>query len=63
MTKLLINTLIFAFFLQICNEDVTLKCNADFERAYNSEPMDVEFVYCRYFNALPKICIDELQDT
>ncbi|XP_048791082.1 RNA helicase Mov10l1 isoform X1 [Lagopus muta] len=36
-----------AYVTEICNEDVTLKCNADFERAYNSEPMDVEFVYCR----------------
>uniref|UniRef100_A0A669P0X8 RNA helicase n=1 Tax=Phasianus colchicus TaxID=9054 RepID=A0A669P0X8_PHACC len=36
-----------AYVTEICNEDVTLKCNADFERAYNSEPMDVEFVHCR----------------
>uniref|UniRef100_A0A803XQ40 RNA helicase n=1 Tax=Meleagris gallopavo TaxID=9103 RepID=A0A803XQ40_MELGA len=34
-----------AYVTEICNEDVTLKCNADFERAYNSEPMDVEFVH------------------
>ncbi|NXJ11177.1 M10L1 helicase, partial [Odontophorus gujanensis] len=36
-----------AYVTEICNEDVTLKCNADFERTYNSEPMDVEFVHCR----------------
>ncbi|XP_021240406.1 RNA helicase Mov10l1 isoform X2 [Numida meleagris] len=36
-----------AYVTEICNENVTLKCNADFERAYNSEPMDVEFVHCR----------------
>ncbi|POI31676.1 hypothetical protein CIB84_004573 [Bambusicola thoracicus] len=51
-----------AYVTEICNEDVSLKCNADFERAYNSEPMDVEFVHCRYFYRLPKSCIDELQD-
>ncbi|NXK28851.1 M10L1 helicase, partial [Arenaria interpres] len=32
---------------EICNEDVTLKFNANFEQVYNSEPMDVEFVHCR----------------
>ncbi|NXT46267.1 M10L1 helicase, partial [Pluvianellus socialis] len=32
---------------EICNENVTLKFNADFEEAYNLEPMDVEFVHCR----------------
>ncbi|KFV10524.1 Putative helicase Mov10l1, partial [Tauraco erythrolophus] len=36
-----------AYITEICNEDVTLKCNADFERSYNLEPMDVEFVHCR----------------
>ncbi|KFR11161.1 Putative helicase Mov10l1, partial [Opisthocomus hoazin] len=36
-----------AYITEICNEDVTLKLNADFEQAYNLEPMDVEFVYCR----------------
>ncbi|NXQ91166.1 M10L1 helicase, partial [Nyctibius grandis] len=36
-----------AYVTEICNEDVTLKCNADFEQAYNLEPMDVEFVHCR----------------
>ncbi|NXK13450.1 M10L1 helicase, partial [Herpetotheres cachinnans] len=38
-----------AYITEICNEDVTLKFNADFEQAYNLEPMDVEFVHCRYF--------------
>ncbi|XP_010133738.1 PREDICTED: putative helicase Mov10l1, partial [Buceros rhinoceros silvestris] len=32
---------------EICNEDITLKLNADFEQAYDLEPMDVEFVHCR----------------
>nr|XP_021154068.1 RNA helicase Mov10l1 isoform X2 [Columba livia] len=36
-----------AYITEICNEDVTLKLNADFEQAYNLEPMDVEFVHCR----------------
>ncbi|XP_058681814.1 RNA helicase Mov10l1-like [Poecile atricapillus] len=36
-----------AYVAEICEEDVTLKVNADFERAYNLEPMDVEFVHCR----------------
>ncbi|XP_059703916.1 RNA helicase Mov10l1 [Haemorhous mexicanus] len=35
-----------AYVAEICEEDVTLKVNADFERAYNLEPMDVEFVHC-----------------
>ncbi|XP_054033811.1 RNA helicase Mov10l1 [Dryobates pubescens] len=30
---------------EICNEDVTLMFNADFEETYNLEPMDVEFVH------------------
>uniref|UniRef100_A0A8B9UA72 RNA helicase n=1 Tax=Anas zonorhyncha TaxID=75864 RepID=A0A8B9UA72_9AVES len=38
-----------AYITEIRNEEVTLKFNADFEQAYNSEPMDVEFVHCRYF--------------
>ncbi|NXJ47348.1 M10L1 helicase, partial [Spizaetus tyrannus] len=36
-----------AYITEICNEDVTLKFNADFEQTYNLEPMDVEFVHCR----------------
>lgn len=32
---------------QIHEEDVTLKLNPEFEQAYNSEPMDVEFTYNR----------------
>ncbi|NXU56710.1 M10L1 helicase, partial [Turnix velox] len=39
----------FAYITEIYNEEVTLKFNADFEKAYNLEPMDVEFVHCRYF--------------
>ncbi|NWX12963.1 M10L1 helicase, partial [Aegotheles bennettii] len=38
-----------AYITEICDEDVTLKFNAGFEQAYNFEPMDVEFVHCRYF--------------
>ncbi|XP_066040646.1 RNA helicase Mov10l1 isoform X1 [Chamaea fasciata] len=36
-----------AYVAEICEEDVTLKVNEDFERTYNLEPMDVEFVHCR----------------
>ncbi|XP_074024324.1 RNA helicase Mov10l1 [Numenius arquata] len=36
-----------AYITEICNEDITLKFNANFEQVYNSEPMDVEFVHCR----------------
>uniref|UniRef100_A0A8C3NJH1 RNA helicase n=1 Tax=Geospiza parvula TaxID=87175 RepID=A0A8C3NJH1_GEOPR len=43
-----------AYVAEICEEDVTLKVNADFERAYNLEPMDVEFVHCRCFYKLPE---------
>ncbi|XP_030741530.2 RNA helicase Mov10l1 [Echinops telfairi] len=32
---------------EIHEEEVTLKLNPEFERAYNSEPMDVEFTYNR----------------
>ncbi|KAG8517982.1 RNA helicase Mov10l1, partial [Galemys pyrenaicus] len=32
---------------EIHEEDVTLKLNPEFERAYDSEPMDVEFTYNR----------------
>ncbi|NXF85693.1 M10L1 helicase, partial [Eubucco bourcierii] len=35
------------YITEICNEDVTLTLNADFEQTYNLEPMDVEFVHCR----------------
>ncbi|NXN19644.1 M10L1 helicase, partial [Indicator maculatus] len=33
------------YITEICNEDVTLMFNADFEQTYNLEPMDVEFVH------------------
>ncbi|XP_054255949.1 RNA helicase Mov10l1 [Indicator indicator] len=35
------------YITEICNEDVTLMFNADFEQTYNLEPMDVEFVHSR----------------
>ncbi|XP_063998494.1 RNA helicase Mov10l1 [Pogoniulus pusillus] len=35
------------YITEICNEDVTLALNADFEQTYNLEPMDVEFVHSR----------------
>ncbi|NXG43462.1 M10L1 helicase, partial [Psilopogon haemacephalus] len=35
------------YITEICNEDVTLTLNADFEQTYNLEPMDVEFVHNR----------------
>ncbi|XP_064361443.1 RNA helicase Mov10l1 [Dromaius novaehollandiae] len=36
-----------AYITEIHNEAVTLKFHPDFEQAYNSEPMDVEFVHSR----------------
>ncbi|KAM6290363.1 RNA helicase Mov10l1 [Porphyrio hochstetteri] len=36
-----------AYVTEVCDEDVTLQLNADFEQAYNLEPMDVEFVHNR----------------
>ncbi|NWX51214.1 M10L1 helicase, partial [Steatornis caripensis] len=45
-----------AYITEICNEDVTLKFNAEFEETYNLEPMDVEFVHCRYpYNEMCKV--------
>ncbi|XP_054998768.1 RNA helicase Mov10l1 [Sorex araneus] len=35
------------YVIEIHEEDVTLKVNPEFERAYNFEPMDVEFTYNR----------------
>ncbi|XP_075408712.1 RNA helicase Mov10l1 [Tenrec ecaudatus] len=35
------------YVIEIHEEEVTLKLNPEFERAYNSEPMDVEFTYNR----------------
>ncbi|KAM7243560.1 hypothetical protein CapIbe_004168 [Capra ibex] len=35
------------YVIEIHEEDVTLKLNPEFEQAYNSEPMDVEFTYNR----------------
>uniref|UniRef100_A0A8C5TIV5 Mov10 like RISC complex RNA helicase 1 n=1 Tax=Malurus cyaneus samueli TaxID=2593467 RepID=A0A8C5TIV5_9PASS len=43
----------------IHDEDVTLKVNVDFERTYNLEPMDVEFVHCRCFYKFPKMLFPE----
>ncbi|XP_037586025.1 RNA helicase Mov10l1 [Cebus imitator] len=36
-----------SYVIEIHEEDVTLKINPEFEQAYNSEPMDVEFTYNR----------------
>ncbi|XP_057598035.1 RNA helicase Mov10l1 isoform X2 [Hippopotamus amphibius kiboko] len=36
-----------AYVVEIHEEDVTLKLNPEFEQAYDSEPMDVEFTYNR----------------
>ncbi|XP_021114419.1 RNA helicase Mov10l1 isoform X1 [Heterocephalus glaber] len=36
-----------SYVMEIHEEDVTLKLNTEFEQAYNSEPMDVEFTYNR----------------
>ncbi|NWH74970.1 M10L1 helicase, partial [Piaya cayana] len=43
-----------AYVIEICNEDVVLKFNEDFEQTYNSEPMDVEFVHSS--NVISEMC-------
>ncbi|XP_040452539.1 RNA helicase Mov10l1 [Falco naumanni] len=48
-----------AYITEICNEDVTLKCNADFEQAYNLEPMDVEFVHCRVTSRRCQLAVEQ----
>uniref|UniRef100_A0A8C3BLZ5 RNA helicase n=1 Tax=Cairina moschata TaxID=8855 RepID=A0A8C3BLZ5_CAIMO len=48
-----------AYITEICNEDVTLKFNADFEQAYNSEPMDVEFVHCRITSRRCQLAVEQ----
>ncbi|XP_010187676.1 PREDICTED: putative helicase Mov10l1 [Mesitornis unicolor] len=48
-----------AYITEIHNEDVTLKCNADFEQAYNQEPMDVEFVHCRVTNRRCHLAVEQ----
>ncbi|NXH74213.1 M10L1 helicase, partial [Hydrobates tethys] len=48
-----------AYITEICNEDVTLKCNADFEQAYNLEPMDVEFVRCRITSRRCQLAVEQ----
>ncbi|NXN55412.1 M10L1 helicase, partial [Rynchops niger] len=44
---------------EICNENVTLKFNADFEQAYNLEPMDVEFVHCRITSRRCQLALEQ----
>ncbi|NXG60331.1 M10L1 helicase, partial [Hemiprocne comata] len=48
-----------AYITEICNEDVILKCNADFEQAYNLEPMDVEFVHCRITSRRCQLAVEQ----
>ncbi|XP_065521266.1 RNA helicase Mov10l1 isoform X4 [Lathamus discolor] len=48
-----------AYITEICNEDVTLKFNADFEQSYNSEPMDVEFVHCRITSRRCQLAVEQ----
>uniref|UniRef100_A0A8C0F9U4 RNA helicase n=1 Tax=Bubo bubo TaxID=30461 RepID=A0A8C0F9U4_BUBBB len=48
-----------AHITEICNEDVTLKFNADFEQAYNLEPMDVEFVHCRITSRRCQLAVEQ----
>ncbi|XP_026724105.1 RNA helicase Mov10l1 isoform X2 [Athene cunicularia] len=48
-----------AYITEICNEDVTLKFNSDFEQAYNSEPMDVEFVHCRTTSRRCQLAVEQ----
>ncbi|KAM6146847.1 RNA helicase Mov10l1 [Phoenicopterus ruber ruber] len=48
-----------AYITEICNEDVTLKFNADFEQAYNLEPMDVEFVHSRITSRRCQLAVEQ----
>ncbi|KGL92149.1 Putative helicase Mov10l1, partial [Charadrius vociferus] len=48
-----------AYITEICDENVTLKLNADFEQAYNLEPMDVEFVHCRVTNRRCQFAVEQ----
>ncbi|KAM9277463.1 RNA helicase Mov10l1 [Cariama cristata] len=48
-----------AYITEICNEDVTLKLNADFEQAYSLEPMDVEFVHCRITSRRCQLAVEQ----
>ncbi|XP_074725434.1 RNA helicase Mov10l1 isoform X2 [Strix uralensis] len=48
-----------AYITEICNEDVTLKFNADFEQAYDLEPMDVEFVHCRITSRRCQLAVEQ----
>ncbi|XP_068525765.1 RNA helicase Mov10l1 isoform X2 [Anas acuta] len=48
-----------AYITEIRNEEVTLKFNADFEQAYNSEPMDVEFVHCRITSRRCQLAVEQ----
>ncbi|KAM9390050.1 RNA helicase Mov10l1 [Phaethornis superciliosus] len=48
-----------AYITEICNEDVILKCNADFEQAYSLEPMDVEFVHSRITSRRCQLAIEQ----
>ncbi|NXT44384.1 M10L1 helicase, partial [Pelecanoides urinatrix] len=48
-----------AYITEICNEDITLKFNADFEQAYNFEPMDVEFVHCRITSRRCQLAVEQ----
>ncbi|KAM6137732.1 RNA helicase Mov10l1 [Pterocles gutturalis] len=47
------------YITEICNEDVTLKFNEDFEQAYNLEPMDVEFVHCRITSRRCQLAVEQ----
>ncbi|NXI61172.1 M10L1 helicase, partial [Anseranas semipalmata] len=48
-----------AYITEICNEDVTLKFNPDFEQAYNLEPMDVEFVHSRITSRRCQLAVEQ----
>ncbi|KFQ62234.1 Putative helicase Mov10l1, partial [Pelecanus crispus] len=48
-----------AYITEVRNEDVTLKFNADFEQAYNLEPMDVEFVHCRITSRRCQLAVEQ----
>ncbi|XP_010126303.1 PREDICTED: putative helicase Mov10l1, partial [Chlamydotis macqueenii] len=48
-----------AYITEICNEDVSLKFDANFEQAYNLEPMDVEFVHCRVTSRRCQLAVEQ----
>ncbi|XP_062444130.1 RNA helicase Mov10l1 [Rhea pennata] len=48
-----------AYITEIHNEAITLKFHPDFEQAYNSEPMDVEFVHSRITSRRCQLAVEQ----